>query len=67
MVELDAVAGTLTAHVPETDWADRVDSPAPANRDTLGRGLFAVFRQAASGAMLGASVFEPQSAEVPGG
>jgi phosphogluconate dehydratase len=67
MVELDAVAGTLTAHVPETDWADRVVSPAPANRDTLGRGLFAVFRQAASGSMLGASVFELQSAEAPGG
>jgi hypothetical protein len=33
-------------------------TPPPAE-DTLGRNLFDVFRGNASGAMLGASVFEP--------
>lgn len=59
LVELDAVSGSLTAHVPADEWQARVPAPAPRSEDTLGRNLFDVFRTTASGAMLGASVFEP--------
>jgi len=58
LVELDAVAGQLTAHVPAAEWSARQPAVPPPADDTLGRSLFEVFRQAASGAMLGASVFE---------
>jgi len=58
MVELNSEDGTLTAHVPLNDWESRTPAPAPIEEDTLGRNLFEVFRRGASGATLGASVFE---------
>ena len=58
LVELDAIQGSLTAHVPEIEWQSRLPAAAPAFDTTLGRNLFDVFRRTASGAMLGASVFE---------
>jgi phosphogluconate dehydratase len=58
IVELDAVQGILRAHVPEPEWRSRLPAPAPAGDATLGRKMFDVFRRTASGAMLGASVFE---------
>ena len=51
--------GTLIAQVPEQEWLWRTPAPAPPPEDTLGRNLFDLFRNSASGAMLGASVFEP--------
>ena len=60
VVELDAVQGSLTAHVPAAEWQGRAPAPMPVADDTLGRNLFEVFRRTASGAMLGASVFEPR-------
>jgi phosphogluconate dehydratase len=60
LVELDARQGSLTAHVAAAEWDARVAAPAPPAEDTLGRNLFEVFRHTASGAMLGASVFEPR-------
>jgi phosphogluconate dehydratase len=58
LVELDADNGILTAQVPDDEWQSREAVPAPPEQDTLGRSLFGVFRAAASGAMLGASIFE---------
>jgi phosphogluconate dehydratase len=63
LVELDAVEGSLVAHVPDAEWRDRVPATMPAACDTLGRNLFEVFRRATSGAMQGASVFEPPGGE----
>jgi phosphogluconate dehydratase len=59
IVELDTIKGTLTAQVPEQEWLSRTPAPGPPPEDTLGRNLFDLFRNSASGAMLGASVFEP--------
>ncbi|MEH6609687.1 MAG: phosphogluconate dehydratase [Halioglobus sp.] len=59
IVELDTIKGTLIAQVPEQEWLSRSPAPAPPPEDTLGRNLFNLFRNSASGAMLGASVFEP--------
>ncbi len=67
VLELDSVAGTLTALVPAAEWDARVPPPAPPGEDTLGRGLFGVFRQAATGAMLGASVFGSPLADMSEG
>jgi len=58
IVELDAIQGILTAHVPEPEWRSRSTAPASVGDTTLGRNLFDVFRRTSSGAMLGASVFE---------
>jgi phosphogluconate dehydratase len=58
IVELDAVKGSLTAHVPPAEWQARTPAAAPADEDTLGRNLFSMFRRNASGAMQGASVLE---------
>ena len=63
VIELDAVSGSLTVHVPAAEWQARAPIPAPAPEDTLGRNLFEIFRRTASGAMLGASVFEPIPSE----
>ena len=63
LVELNAVEGSLTAHVPSAEWRARVPASAPAADDTLGRRLFEGFRRTASGAMLGASVFEHTSGD----
>jgi phosphogluconate dehydratase len=59
MVRLDAVAGTLTALVPEADWAAREVAQADlsASHAGLGRELFASFRAAAGPADQGAHVF----------
>ena len=65
MVELDAVSGSLTAHVPPAEWKSRSPAKAPVAEDTLGRNLFDIFRRNASGAMLGASVFEQRAPENP--
>jgi len=65
MVELDAVSGSLTAHVPPAQWKSRSPAAAPVAEDTLGRNLFDIFRRNASGAMLGASVFEQRAPENP--
>ena len=59
VVELDADSGTLSVHVETAEWQARTPVTAPPAEDTLGRSLFGVFRSNASGAMLGASVFEP--------
>jgi phosphogluconate dehydratase len=61
VVELDAIEGHVMVDLPEAEWQARVAATAPAAEDTLGRGLFEVFRQAASGAKLGASVFQPRA------
>lgn len=63
IVELDAVRSSLTVHVPPAEWQTRIPAAAPAAEDTLGRNLFDIFRRNASGAMLGASVFEQQAPE----
>lgn len=57
-VELDAINGCLQANVSATEWASRVPAEIPVAEDTLGRNLFDIFRRNASGAMLGASIFE---------
>ena len=59
LIELDADSGTLSVHVEMAEWQARTPVAAPPAEDTLGRSLFGVFRSNASGAMLGASVFEP--------
>jgi phosphogluconate dehydratase len=59
MVRLDAVAGTVEVLVDADDWNSRV----PDNVDLgvhhtgMGRELFAMFRQSAVAADLGAGVF----------
>jgi phosphogluconate dehydratase len=59
IVRLDATAGTLTALVPDAEWAAR--APAEENLDDshygLGRELFAAFRAAAAPADRGAHIF----------
>jgi phosphogluconate dehydratase len=57
MIELDCESGVLRAHVDEADWARR-EPWLPASDDTsqtLGRGLFALFRQQAAPTEDGAS------------
>ena len=67
VVELDAVNGRVTVELPDGEWAARVPATVPASEDTLGRGIFEVFRQAVSGARLGASVFQgPDEGAVTG-
>jgi phosphogluconate dehydratase len=63
LVEINTLEGTLVAHVPLPEWEARVPVSAPAADNTLGRKLFEGFRRSASGAMLGASVFEHTVAE----
>lgn len=58
VIELNSDTGSLVAHVPAADWESRTPATAPIPEDTLGRNLFDVFRRSASGAMLGASIFE---------
>lgn len=60
MIELDADAGILTAHVPADVWAARDIHAMPDEASTwgFGRELFSVFRQAAGPAEEGASVFD---------
>jgi phosphogluconate dehydratase len=67
LVELDVASGSLSAHVAMAEWQARTPVTAPPAGDTLGRNLFEVFRSNASGAMLGASVFEPSVEDKPGG
>lgn len=67
LVEVNARDGSLTAHVPAAEWRSRALAEAPVAAATLGRGLFEVFRGHASGAMLGASVFEPIPTKVQRG
>ena len=59
MVRLDAVAGTLSALVPEAEWAarDNATQDLSASHAGLGRELFASFRAAAGPADEGAHVF----------
>lgn len=59
VIELNSDTGSLLAHVPAAEWESRTLATAPIPEDTLGRNLFDVFRRSASGAMLGASIFEP--------
>jgi phosphogluconate dehydratase len=65
IVELNSEDGSLTAHVPTDEWQSRTQAIAPIAEDTLGRNLFEMFRGNASGAMLGASVFEPFNNATP--
>jgi phosphogluconate dehydratase len=67
ILKLDSVAGTLEVMVSEVEWEQRAASAAPPSEDSLGRGLFSVFRRSVTGAMLGASVFEPALPQDPGG
>ncbi len=67
LLELDAGAGRLMAHVPSADWSTRRSVTPPAEADDLGRGLFGVFRRAVSGAKRGGSVFEPPPEDAQGG
>ncbi len=57
VVVLDADKGHVIVDLPDAEWEARAAAPAPAKEDTLGRGIFEVFRQAVSGAQQGASVF----------
>ena len=64
MIELDADAGVLKAHVPDEVWATRDIHAMQDEASTwgFGRELFSVFRQAAGPAEEGASVFNMYSA-----
>ena len=64
MIELDADAGILKAHVSDEVWATRDIHAMQAEASTwgFGRELFSVFRQAAGPAEEGASVFNMYSA-----
>jgi len=59
MIELDAMAGTLTLHVAPEELQKRVPETADLaqNHSGMGRELFSVFRQAVSSAEMGAGVF----------
>ncbi|HET7269400.1 MAG TPA: phosphogluconate dehydratase [Oleiagrimonas sp.] len=59
VVRLDAVNGSLTALVDEAEWTAREPATCDlsAHQAGTGRELFTLFRQAASGADTGASVF----------
>ncbi len=59
IIRLDAVAGRLTADVPEAEWAAReaVTEDLSASHGGLGRELFAPFRAAVGPADRGAHVF----------
>lgn len=61
MITIDADAGIMKVDLDEADLAER--EPATYSRDnsTLGRGLFTAFREHASAANLGASVFHVPS------
>ncbi len=66
MIIMDAEAGTLDVAMDEAQWQARTCERPPATdaaAPTLGTDLFAVFRQAASSAETGASVF----GALPGG
>ncbi|MFT5710993.1 MAG: phosphogluconate dehydratase [Halioglobus sp.] len=63
LVEINTLDGTLVAHVPLSEWDARELATAPAADNTLGRKLFEGFRRSASGAMLGASIFEHTATE----
>jgi len=58
-VRVDAVAGTLSAKVPEAEWARRavVTEDLTSSHYGLGRELFASFRAVAAPADQGAHVF----------
>jgi phosphogluconate dehydratase len=59
IVRLDAVAGTLEVKVPGAEWSVRepVTADLSSHHTGMGRELFALFRQAAGTADLGAAVF----------
>src|SRR3546814_14538487 len=59
VIRLDATAGTLTALVPEAEWAARapVEEDLTSSHYGLGRELFAAFRAVAGPADRGAHVF----------
>lgn len=57
LIELNVSAGTLKVLVPEDEWAQRECAPAPAAENSLGRGLFELFRSNIGSATTGASVF----------
>ena len=56
LVRLDAVAGTLTALVPEFDTRPLVEADLSGNAHGIGRDLFAAFRQYAGPATDGAAL-----------
>ena len=58
VISLDAEAGTLDVQVDDTRWESRQLAERPPEELSLGRNLFAAFRAANSGSLLGASVFE---------
>ena len=71
VLSLDAVSGKLEVQVDAAEWESREVAPAPPEEYSLGRNLFAPFRQANSGSLLGASVFDggfdpevPQAEEI---
>ncbi|WP_203310045.1 phosphogluconate dehydratase [Sphingomonas beigongshangi] len=55
VIRLDAEAGTLEALVDAAEWAARPLADAPPPAEGMGRELFAMFRQFADAAELGAS------------
>ncbi|MAT95110.1 MAG: phosphogluconate dehydratase [Halioglobus sp.] len=57
VIALDAAAGTLEARVDAAEFARREPAPPPPVPDTLGRGLFDLFRRHAAAAPEGAGVF----------
>ena len=67
MIELDADAGILTAHVADDVWATRDIHAVQDEAATwgFGRELFSVFRQAAGPAEEGASVFNLYASQAP--
>jgi phosphogluconate dehydratase len=58
-LELDADNGRLEVHVAADEWAARECAPQPDAENNLGRNLFDIFRANNSGALAGASVFNP--------
>jgi phosphogluconate dehydratase len=67
LVRLDAEAGTLEALVPESVWATRTPAGADLGRYAhgVGRELFAAFRERASGAEQGATIFDDIATGLP--
>lgn len=65
IVRVDAIAGTLTALVPQTEWAERKDAVVDltAVHHGMGRELFAPFRQFVGHADHGATIFTFQEEE----
>jgi phosphogluconate dehydratase len=58
MLELDAATGRLNVLVDAGEFDARIPAEQPVPAHTLGRNLFAPFRQAAGSAITGASIFD---------